>query len=70
MRSALPSLRCKSEFMKKLRVAVIGTGYLGQFHAEKYARMNDVELVGVVDVDKSRADAVAEKGKDKGVYKP
>ena len=33
--------------MKKLRVGVIGVGYLGQFHAEKYARMNDVELVGV-----------------------
>jgi len=47
--------------MKKLRVGVIGVGYLGQFHAEKYARMNDVELVGVVDSDKNRAEAIAEK---------
>ena len=47
--------------MKKLRVGVIGVGYLGQFHAEKYARMNDVELVGVVDIDKNRAEAVAKK---------
>ena len=47
--------------MKKLRVGVIGVGYLGQFHAEKYARMNDVELVGVVDVEKKRAETVAEK---------
>ena len=47
--------------MKKLRVGVIGVGYLGQFHAEKYARMNDVELIGVVDVDKNRAETVAEK---------
>ena len=47
--------------MKKLRVGVIGVGYLGQFHAEKYARMNDVELVGVVDIDKNRAETVAEK---------
>ena len=47
--------------MKKLRVGVIGVGYLGQFHAEKYARMNDVELVGVVDIDKNRADTVAER---------
>ena len=39
--------------MKKLRVGVIGVGYLGQFHAEKYARMNDVDLVGVVDIDKN-----------------
>jgi predicted dehydrogenase len=47
--------------MKKLRVGVIGVGYLGQFHAEKYARMNDVELVGVVDIEKNRAEIVAEK---------
>ena len=47
--------------MKKLRVGVIGVGYLGQFHAEKYSRMNDVELVGVVDIDKNRAETVAKK---------
>lgn len=47
--------------MKKLRVGVIGVGYLGQFHAEKYVRMNDVDLVGVVDIDKSRAETVAGK---------
>ncbi|MBW2492775.1 MAG: Gfo/Idh/MocA family oxidoreductase [Deltaproteobacteria bacterium] len=47
--------------MKKVRVGVIGVGYLGQFHAEKYARMNDVELVGVVDIDKNRAETIAER---------
>jgi predicted dehydrogenase len=47
--------------MKKLRVGVVGVGYLGQFHAEKYARMTDVELAGIVDIDKSRAVAVAER---------
>jgi predicted dehydrogenase len=31
---------------KKLRVGVIGAGYLGKFHAEKYARMDNVDLVG------------------------
>ncbi len=36
--------------MSKLRVGVIGVGYLGKFHAEKYARMDGVELVGVVDI--------------------
>ncbi len=46
---------------KKLRVGVVGTGYLGKFHAEKYADMNDVELVGVADTDKSRALTVANK---------
>ncbi len=42
-----------------MKVAVIGTGYLGRFHAQKYANMEDVDLVGVVDVDEDRANAVA-----------
>jgi predicted dehydrogenase len=46
---------------EKIRVGVIGTGYLGKFHTEKYARMDDVELVGVVDVDSSLARNIAEK---------
>ena len=46
---------------KKLRVGVVGTGYLGKFHAEKYARMDDVELVGVVDIDRSQAENIAEE---------
>ena len=41
--------------MKKLRVGVVGTGYLGKFHAEKYAGMDEVELVGVVDIEKEKA---------------
>ena len=43
----------------KIKTAVIGTGYLGRFHAQKYAAMDDVELVAVVDVDADRAAAVA-----------
>ena len=43
----------------KLRVAVIGVGYLGRFHALIYSRMADVDLVGVVDADPARADEVA-----------
>jgi predicted dehydrogenase len=45
--------------MKKIRVGVIGVGYLGKFHAEKYSCMKNVQLVGVVDIDKSRAESVA-----------
>ena len=48
---------------QKLRVGVIGAGYLGKFHAEKYARMTDVDLVAVVDVDKSRAQKTADRFK-------
>jgi len=45
--------------MKKIRVGVIGVGYLGKFHAEKYARMEDVDLVGVVDLNEKEARHVA-----------
>ena len=41
--------------MKQIRVAVIGVGYLGQFHARKYAAMQGVRLVGVADIDPERA---------------
>lgn len=47
--------------MEKVRVGVIGVGYLGQFHAEKYANHPDVELVGVVDADPARASQIAGK---------
>jgi predicted dehydrogenase len=45
--------------MSDLRAAVIGVGYLGRFHAQKYAALPGVELVGVVDVDLSAAERVA-----------
>ena len=47
--------------MNKLRVGVVGVGYLGKFHAEKYALMDDVDLVGVVDTNMLHAEYVAEK---------
>jgi len=47
--------------MEKIRVGVIGTGYLGKFHAEKYSKMDNVEIVGVVDVNKARADNIAKE---------
>lgn len=47
--------------MKKLRVGVVGVGYLGKFHAEKYANMLNVELAGVVDSDLNKAETLAAK---------
>jgi predicted dehydrogenase len=35
--------------MQKIRAAVIGVGYLGRFHAQKYAQAQGCELVAVVD---------------------
>ena len=44
---------------KPVRVAVLGAGYLGRFHAQKYAALDGVELVAVVDKDRERAERVA-----------
>ncbi len=46
---------------EKIRTAVIGVGYLGKFHAEKYAKIPEVELVGLADLDENRAQEWAEK---------
>jgi len=45
----------------KVKVGVIGVGYLGRFHAQKYAAMAEVELVGVADASPDRAQRVAEE---------
>lgn len=45
--------------MKKIRVGVIGAGYLGKFHTEKYAAMEGVDLLGVVDIDEEKAAKIA-----------
>lgn len=42
-----------------LRVGVVGVGYLGKFHAAKYAALADVVLAGVVDTDPDRVSVVA-----------
>jgi predicted dehydrogenase len=42
-----------------VRTAVIGVGYLGRFHAQKYAQLADCELIGVVDRDAGAAQKVA-----------
>ncbi len=42
----------------RLPVGVVGVGALGRHHARHFAAMPDVELVGVYDVDRARAEAV------------
>jgi len=41
--------------MNKTPVAVIGSGYLGRFHAEKYANHPEADLIAVVDINHDRA---------------
>ena len=50
--------------MKKLRAAVVGVGYLGHFHAQKYKNNSQSELVGVCD---SNLDLAKQRSKELGV---
>lgn len=45
--------------MKKINCAVIGVGYLGKFHAEKYTKLSNIKLIGVCDFDTNRAEEIA-----------
>ncbi|MEW7980030.1 MAG: Gfo/Idh/MocA family oxidoreductase [gamma proteobacterium symbiont of Phacoides pectinatus] len=46
---------------EKLRVGVVGVGYLGRFHALIYSRMEGVELVGVADRNLEQSCKVADE---------
>jgi predicted dehydrogenase len=45
--------------MNKINAAVVGVGYLGRFHAQKYAQIPGCELVAVVDGREEVRNAVA-----------
>jgi predicted dehydrogenase len=49
--------------MDKIRVGVVGVGYLGQHHARIYSELKNAELVGVADVSLERAQEIAKKFK-------
>jgi predicted dehydrogenase len=53
--------------MSKIRAAVIGVGYLGRFHAQKYAQIEGCELLAVVDGRQEVRDAVAAEAKCRAV---
>ncbi len=44
---------------EKIRVAVVGVGHLGRYHARIYSQMPGVELVAVMDIDPVRSRDVA-----------
>jgi len=46
--------------MQLTKCAVVGVGYLGRFHARKYAAIDTAELVAVVDIDEQAARRLAE----------
>jgi len=46
---------------RKIRVGVVGIGYLGKFHVQKYAAIPGVEIVGLADIIPERAEEWARK---------
>ena len=46
----------------KIRIGVIGLGYLGKFHYQKYKANKFVNLTSVVDIDKKNYSIIKEKG--------
>lgn len=51
-----------------LRVGVIGVGYLGRFHAQKYAGLPEAKLVSVVDINEAQVRKVAESTQTEAAY--
>jgi UDP-N-acetylglucosamine 3-dehydrogenase len=47
--------------MKKLGMAVIGTGFWGKNHARIYKELEETDLIAVCDIDPARARAVADQ---------
>ncbi len=45
---------------EKLRIGVAGVGYIGSLHAQHFAANEQVELIGVADIDSDQAQAIAE----------
>lgn len=58
MRSCVQIIN-KCNMMDKIKCAVIGVGYLGRFHAQKYQMLPNAELVAVCDVNPSVVESVA-----------
>jgi predicted dehydrogenase len=52
----------------KIKVGVVGVGYLGRIHAEKYARIPEAELIGVVDIDEGRCQDMAAQTNCRSFY--
>jgi predicted dehydrogenase len=47
--------------MKKIKVAIIGTGSISHFHASAYKKLSQVDMVAVCDINKARAEEFAKK---------
>jgi len=62
----LPPLAPPTALLRRARsdavlVGVVGVGYLGGFHSQKYARLPEARLVAVADLDEGRARTIADQ---------
>ena len=55
--------------IRPVRVGVIGAGYLGRFHAEKYAALDGVVLEGIADVDFGKASDVSARCRTRAFHR-
>ena len=46
--------------MNKVKTAVVGVGFLGHYHAEKYANLPQSELIAICDINPERRNEVAQ----------
>jgi predicted dehydrogenase len=56
-----------SDHAALMKTAVVGAGYLGRFHAQKYASFPDSTLIGVADTQAAARDAVAAELKTRSI---
>ena len=47
--------------MSRIKVAVIGVGYLGEFHAQKFKTNKNADLIGLVDTNTARCMEISKK---------
>lgn len=47
--------------MQKVKAGVVGVGQMGRYHVGVYSELFNVDLVGVADTNRARAEALAEK---------
>jgi predicted dehydrogenase len=46
--------------MKEIKIGVVGIGHLGNYHLQKYSKLSDCKIVGVVDIIDERTRKAAE----------
>jgi predicted dehydrogenase len=50
-----------SKTKRAVRLAILGTGRMADFHAERFQEVSDCKIVAAMDVDQARADAFCKK---------